>query len=66
MRIVVIVALLAIIASLFSALYFMYHDHGHRMRMVKALALRVALSMGLIIFLVAAYTMGWVAPTGPG
>ena len=32
--------------------------------MVKALALRVALSAALIAFLVLAYFMGWIAPTG--
>jgi hypothetical protein len=32
--------------------------------MVKALALRVALSATLVAFLVVSYKLGWIAPTG--
>ena len=64
MRIIVIAGLVAVIAALFSALYFLYRDRGRGGRMVKALALRVALSATLVIFLVVAYKMGWIAPTG--
>ena len=46
------------------ALYFLYRDRGHGERMVKALAIRVALSATLVIFLVASYKLGWIAPTG--
>ena len=56
--------LIAVVASLFSALYFLYRDRGNSTRMVKALALRVALSASLVIFLVVAYKLGWIAPTG--
>jgi hypothetical protein len=64
MKIVVVVALIAIIAALFSALFYMYRDRGHGTRMVKALALRVALSIGLVLFLVVSYRMGWISPQG--
>ena len=64
MKIIVIAGLVAVIASLFSALYYLYRDRGQGTRMVKALALRVALSAALIGFLVLAYFMGWIAPTG--
>jgi apolipoprotein N-acyltransferase len=64
MKIVVVVALVAIIVSLFSALYYMYRDRGHGTRMVRALALRVALSMCLVAFLVVSYRLGWIAPGG--
>jgi hypothetical protein len=64
-KIIVIAGLVAVIASLFSALYYLYRDSGQgRTRMVKALALRVALSAALIAFLVLSYFMGWIAPTG--
>jgi hypothetical protein len=63
-KIVVVVALIAVVASLFSALYFLHRDRGHGQRMVKALALRVALSAALVIFLVVSYKLGWIAPTG--
>lgn len=64
MKIVIVVALVAIVASLFSALYYMYRDRGQGTRMVKALALRVTLSICLVAFLVVAYRLGWIAPGG--
>ena len=64
MKIIVIAALVAVVASLFSALYYLYRDRGHGTRMVRALALRVALSAALVAFLVVSYYMGWIAPAG--
>ena len=64
MKIVVILGLVAIIASLFTALYYLYTDKGHGTRMVKALAVRVALSMSLVAFLVISYYLGWIGSTG--
>ena len=63
-RIIVISALVLIVASLGSALYYLYHDRGHGTRMVKALAIRVALSAGLLIFLFVSYKLGWIGDTG--
>jgi hypothetical protein len=64
MKTVVVVALIAIIIALFSALFYLYRDRGHGTRMVKALAIRVALSIGLVIFLVVSYKLGWIQPSG--
>jgi hypothetical protein len=63
-KVVVIVALLLIVASLGTALYYLYHDRGQGTRMVKALAIRVALSASLIIFLVVSYKLGWIGDHG--
>jgi hypothetical protein len=63
-KIIVIAGLVAVVASLFSALYYLYHDRGHGTRMVRALALRVALSAAVVIFLLVSYHFGWIAPTG--
>jgi len=63
-KIVIIAGLVAVVASLFSALYYLYRDRGQGTRMVKALALRVGLSAALIAFLVLSYYMGWISPTG--
>ena len=63
-RIIVIAGLIAVIVSLFSALYYLYHDHGQGTRMVRMLAVRVALSASVVAFLVISYKMGWIAPTG--
>ena len=64
MRIVIVAGLLAVVASLFSALYFLYRDRGHGTRMVRMLAVRVALSATLVAFLVLSYYMGWIGPGG--
>ena len=64
MKAIVVVGLVAVILSLFSALYFLYRDRGRGTRMLRALALRVALSALLVGFLVISYRMGWIAPTG--
>jgi hypothetical protein len=64
MKVIVIAGLIAVVVSLFSALYYLYHDRGHGTRMLKLLALRVALSASLVAFLVLSYWMGWIAPGG--
>ncbi len=63
-KVVVIVALALIVTSLGTALYYLYHDRGKGTRMVKALAIRVALSASLIIFLVVSYKLGWIGDHG--
>jgi hypothetical protein len=66
LRIVVILALLAIVGSLFSALFFMMKDHGkeNSTRMVKALTFRIGLSIALFIFLSAGFYFGFLPPMG--
>jgi hypothetical protein len=60
MRYVVIGVLLLIVASLGSAIFFMMRDRGGSTRMVKALAIRVGLSVALFVFLMAGYYFGWL------
>ena len=62
MKIVIVVALVAVVVALFTALVFLYRDRGKGERVVAALAVRVILSMALIAFLVLAYKLGWIAP----
>ena len=52
--------LAAIIASLASAAVFMLRDRGQKKRMVKALALRVGLSVTLFLMLMAGYYFGLI------
>ncbi|MGH8801252.1 MAG: twin transmembrane helix small protein [Casimicrobiaceae bacterium] len=59
-----IIFLVAIVGVLFTALVFLYRDQGRGNRVVIALALRVLLSMGLIILLVVSWWMGWLHPGG--
>jgi hypothetical protein len=58
MRYLVIAVLLAIVASLGSAAVFMMRDRSNSKRMVKALAIRVGLSVALFAFLMLGYYFG--------
>lgn len=60
MKLVVIILLLAIIASLGSGLYFLARDDQNSPRLLNALKIRVALSAVLILFLILSYYMGWI------
>jgi hypothetical protein len=60
LRYFVIGVFLLIVASLGSALVFMYKDKGGSTRALKALALRVGLSVGLFVFLMLGYYFGWI------
>jgi hypothetical protein len=60
MRYVVIATFLLIVASLASALFFVYKDRSGSNRALKALALRVGLSVGLFLLLMGAYYFGFI------
>jgi DUF2909 family protein len=60
MKIVVILIFIAILASLGSALVFLVTDRGQSKRAVKALAVRVGLSLGLFLLLMAGYYFGLI------
>ncbi len=64
MRILVLLFLAAIFASLGSALYYMVRDKGHSQRTVRALTVRVALSIALFVLLLAGYATGIIPPGG--
>jgi hypothetical protein len=60
MRYVVIGALILIVASLGSALFFVFQDRSGSRRAVKALALRVGLSLALFLFLMIGFYFGLI------
>lgn len=64
MKIFVAIAFLLIIASLGSALFFLMRDKGQSNNTVKALALRVGLSIALFISLLIAHWLGWIETSG--
>jgi hypothetical protein len=68
MKFIVALAFLAILASLVSALVFMMRNGRSTQtqsgRMVKALALRVGLSIILFICVLVAWHLGYIQPTG--
>jgi hypothetical protein len=67
-KLIIVAFLLAIVASLFTGLFFLLKDPGtsNDRRTVKALTIRVGLSIGLALFLVLCYFMGWIHPHGVG
>ncbi len=65
-KIVVIVLLLTIVATLFTSVFFLVKDNSSQKRTLTLLKVRVALSVTLIAFVILAYTMGWIHPhSGP-
>jgi hypothetical protein len=60
MRYLVLVIFLMILASLGSALVFLVRDRGESRRTVRALAVRVGLSLALFLLLMISYRMGWI------
>ncbi len=64
MRIVIVLLLVAIVASLFSGLYFVYKDKGSGNRAVISLTIRVALSVLVFVILIGSYFFGWIPARG--
>jgi hypothetical protein len=64
MKIIIGLAFLGIVGSLVSALYFMMRDQGRTRNTVRALSVRVGLSVALFLFLMFAYYMGWIESRG--
>ncbi len=64
MRIVVLLFIAFIIISLGSALYYLVKDKGQSDRTVKALTLRISLSIFLFVLLMAGYYFGWIPQAG--
>jgi len=61
---IVVCMLIAIVASLMSALVFMFKDHSQGLRMVKALTARISLSVILFLLLMAGFYFGIIPPGG--
>jgi hypothetical protein len=61
-KVIVIIVLIAILASLGSALVALLR--GRSGLSLQALTLRVALSIGLFVFLMIAYATGLISPHG--
>ncbi|MFZ9708177.1 MAG: twin transmembrane helix small protein [Steroidobacteraceae bacterium] len=63
-RIIIALVMLGIVASLGSALFHLMTDRGDSKKMVRALTVRVALSVGLFLLLMAAWALGLIQPLG--
>ena len=63
-KIIVILFLIFIVGSLFSGLYYLVKDKGASERTVRALTLRISLSVILFILLMIGYATGLLQPHG--
>ena len=67
LKILLIVGFLILILwNLGAGLYYMLVDKGQTKRTVNSLTNRIALSIGLILFVVLAIKLGWITPHGVG
>ena len=62
MKYLIYVLLAAIIVSLGTGLFYLRRDDADSPKLLRALQVRVALSLVLIIVLIGAYFFGWIAP----
>jgi hypothetical protein len=60
MKFVIYVLLAAIVVSLGTGLFYLRREDADSPKMLRALQMRVALSLVLIVVLIAAYFLGWI------
>ena len=65
-KFLIVVLLVAIVASLGSGLFHLVKDEGQSKRMVNALTVRIALSVVLFVLLFVAWKGGMIEPHGLG
>lgn len=63
-KILIALAFIAIIASLGSALFHLVRHKDHSDQTVKALTLRIGISLALFIFVYLAFVAGFIKPHG--
>lgn len=63
-KILVVCLLIGIVLSLGSALFHLVNDKGDSKRMVRALTVRVGLSIALFLLLMGAWALGYISPHG--
>jgi hypothetical protein len=63
-KVIIVLFLFAIIGSLFSGLFFLMKDKGTSERTVRALTVRVSLSVLLFILLIIGFATGVLQPHG--
>lgn len=61
-RFLIVVCLIGIVLSLASGLFYLVNDKGESKKMVKALTIRVGLSVLLFVLLLFAWSQGLIQP----
>ena len=64
-KIAIVIVLLLIVGSLFSALFYLVKDKGSGKRTVKALTVRITLSLTLFLLLMLGYYTGVIGHSSP-
>ena len=64
MKAFIVLVLLGIVGSLGSALFYLFKDRDRSPRTVKALTMRIGLSIALFFLLLLAYAAGLIRPHG--
>ena len=59
---IILIVMLVILISLGSGLVFLVRDEGKTKRTVKALSWRIGISLALFLFLLLAFSLGWISP----
>ncbi len=65
-KVIIIILLIFIVVSLFTALYRLNNEKGNSSKVVKALGIRVGLSILLFILILLAAQFGLIVPHGFG
>ena len=63
-KVIIVLAFIGIIASLGSGLYYLVHDKSNSRRTLRALTMRIGLSIGLFAFLMILIALGVIEPHG--
>ena len=63
-KLIVVAIFIGVLASLASALLYLVKDRGQSDRAVKALTMRVGISIGLLCLLVVLWALGLIQPHG--
>lgn len=61
-QILIIACLIGIVASLGTGLFHLVNDKGESKRMVRALTVRIVLSVALFVLLIVAWSQGLIQP----
>ncbi len=64
-KVIIVLTLIVIVGSLFSALYFLAKDKTGGERTVKALTIRIGLSIALFLLLMVGYYFGLIGQPHP-
>ena len=65
-KVLILIGLVAVVASLGSALYYLSSGHGDSKKMARALTVRISLSLVIFVLLMLAWWLGLISPHGAG